>query len=49
MFGFTRRRSSAVAGVRFCDSCARVSTPEQRIDRLYDRARTTAYTLVSPR
>ncbi|MBP1784084.1 hypothetical protein J3R08_003934 [Micromonospora sp. HB375] len=49
MFGFPRRRPSSVAGVRFCDSCARVSTPAQRIARLRDRARTTAYALTAPR
>ncbi|MEU7172185.1 MULTISPECIES: hypothetical protein [Micromonospora] len=49
MFGFPRRRPSVLAGVRFCDSCARVSTTAQRIDRLHDRARTAAYALTAPR
>ncbi|MFR9775746.1 hypothetical protein ACL02O_06760 [Micromonospora sp. MS34] len=48
MFGTTRRRSTPLAGVRFCDSCAQVSTPAQRAGRRYDRARSTVYTLSSP-
>lgn len=49
MFGSTRRSSALRAGVRFCDSCAQVSTAAERAQRHYDRARTTAYTLISPR
>lgn len=49
MFGFTRRSSALRAGVRFCDSCAQVSTADQRAQRRYDRARTAVYTLISPR
>ncbi|MEV4483139.1 hypothetical protein [Micromonospora coxensis] len=49
MFGSTRRSSALRAGVRFCDSCAQISTVDQRAQRRYDRARTTVYTLVSPR
>ncbi|MEV4465162.1 hypothetical protein AB0J51_16245 [Micromonospora echinofusca] len=49
MFGSMRRRPTPLAGVRFCDSCARVSTAAERAERRYDRARTTVYTLTSPR
>ncbi|SCL35065.1 hypothetical protein GA0070624_5159 [Micromonospora rhizosphaerae] len=49
MFGFTRRPRTPLPGVRFCDSCAQVSTAAQRAERRLDRARTTAYTLTSPR
>lgn len=49
MFGSKRRRPTPVAGVRFCDSCAQVSTAAQRAERRYDTARNTFYTLISPR
>jgi hypothetical protein len=49
MFGFTRRRPTPVAGVRFCDSCARVSTTAERAERRTERARDTYQTLISPR
>ncbi|MEU4366650.1 hypothetical protein [Micromonospora chersina] len=49
MFGFTRRSRTPLPGVRFCDSCAQVSTAAQRAERRLDRARTTAYTLITPR
>jgi hypothetical protein len=49
MFGSTRRSRTPLPGVRFCDSCARVSTPAQRAERRYDITRTTVYTLISPR
>lgn len=49
MFGSIRRSRTTLAGVRFCDSCAQVSTADQRAQRRYDRARTTVYTLISPR
>ncbi|MEV5692529.1 hypothetical protein [Micromonospora globbae] len=49
MFGKARRSSAAPAGVVFCDSCAEVSTAAQRAQRRYERARTTVYTLISPR
>lgn len=49
MFGKARRSAAARAGVRFCDSCAEVSTSVQRVERRYDRARTSAYTLIGPR
>ncbi|MEV0425597.1 hypothetical protein [Micromonospora sp. NPDC050495] len=49
MFGSLRRRSTPLAGVRFCDSCARVSTAAERAGRRYDRARTIVYPLISPR
>lgn len=49
MFGKVRRSSVAREGVRFCDSCAEVSTAAQRAQRRYERAHTTAYILISPR
>lgn len=49
MFGKARRPAAARAGVRFCDSCAEVSTSAQRVERRYDHARTSAYTLIGPR
>ncbi|MFJ8579341.1 hypothetical protein [Micromonospora sp. NPDC093277] len=49
MFGSIRRPRTSLTGVRFCDSCAQVSTPAQRAERRLDRARTTAYTLITPR
>ncbi|MCX4385789.1 hypothetical protein OG777_02440 [Micromonospora peucetia] len=49
MFGRARRSAAARAGVRFCDSCAEVSTAAQRMQRRYDRARTSVYTLMSLR
>ncbi|MGW4498246.1 hypothetical protein ACWENR_06460 [Micromonospora sp. NPDC004336] len=49
MFGKTRRSSTAPEEVLFCDSCAEVSTPAQRTQRRYEQARTTVYTLISPR
>ncbi|MET8835404.1 hypothetical protein ABZV78_16005 [Micromonospora sp. NPDC004540] len=49
MFGSTRRSRSPLPGVRFCDSCAQLSTPAQRAERRYDTTRTAVYTLISPR
>ncbi|MCP3786806.1 hypothetical protein NLX85_25900 [Micromonospora sp. A3M-1-15] len=50
MFGSTRRRrSTPLAGVRFCDSCARVSTATERAERRYDRTHAAVYPLISPR
>lgn len=49
MFGKARRSASAGTGVRFCDSCARVSTAIQRAERRYDSLRATVHTLISPR
>ncbi|WP_200207782.1 hypothetical protein [Micromonospora coerulea] len=49
MFDKARRSAAAKAGARFCDSCAEVSTSAQRVERRYDRARTSAYTLIGPR
>ncbi|MFI6263211.1 hypothetical protein [Micromonospora sp. NPDC051006] len=49
MFGKTRRSAAARAGVRFCDSCAQVSTATQRAQQRFESARTTAYTLASYR
>ncbi|MEU4791306.1 hypothetical protein AB0F95_16555 [Micromonospora tulbaghiae] len=43
MFGSTRRSRRSLPGVRFCDSCAQVSTPAQRAERA------AVYTLISPR
>ncbi|MEK8110489.1 hypothetical protein NKG94_51520 [Micromonospora sp. M12] len=43
MLRFARRSAPPAAGVRFCDSCARVSTTEQRAQRRYDATRTLAY------
>lgn len=49
MFGKAQRLVAARAGVRFCDSCAQVSTANQRAERRYDRVRTSVHTLTSPR
>ncbi|MFG2104560.1 hypothetical protein ACGFJ5_28615 [Micromonospora echinaurantiaca] len=49
MFGKARRSVMAQAGVRFCDSCAQVSTANQRAERRYDRVRAGVHTLISPR
>jgi len=49
MFGFIRRPRKPLAGVRFCDSCAGVSTPAQRAERHFERAHNTVYTLISHR
>ncbi|WP_158624079.1 hypothetical protein [Micromonospora sp. HM5-17] len=43
------RRRSPVAGVRFCDGCAEVTTAEQRVRRRYDRDHTDLYPLILPR
>ncbi|MEV4199652.1 hypothetical protein [Micromonospora globbae] len=49
MFNSIRRPRTSLAGVRFCDSCAEVSTPAQRAERRHETVRTTAHTLISPR
>ncbi|SIM56668.1 hypothetical protein [Micromonospora cremea] len=49
MFGKSRRPAAAQVGVRFCDSCAEVSTSAQRVERRYESARTSAYTLIGRR
>jgi hypothetical protein len=49
MFGSTRRSRTPLPGVRFCDSCAKVSTPAQRTERRYDTARAAVYALISAR
>ncbi|MGS2618264.1 hypothetical protein ACVCAH_27615 [Micromonospora sp. LZ34] len=49
MFGKARRSTSAGTGVRFCDSCAQVSTAAQRAERRYDSVRAAVHTLISPR
>ncbi|MGK5671704.1 hypothetical protein ACSNOB_02510 [Micromonospora sp. URMC 106] len=43
MFGRIRRARAATAAVRFCDSCAEVTTAEQRAQRRYDDVRTAAH------
>ncbi|MEQ4306154.1 hypothetical protein ABNF97_33020 [Plantactinospora sp. B6F1] len=48
MFRLFRRRSP-LAGVRFCDGCAEVTTAEQRARRRYDRGHTDTYPLTLPR
>jgi hypothetical protein len=48
MFG-KALRSPAHAEVRFCDSCAEVSTAAERARRRYEDARTAAQALVGPR
>jgi hypothetical protein len=48
MFRFARRTRTA-DGVRFCDSCAEVTTAEQRAARHYERARTHWQPLGLPR
>ncbi|WP_199737144.1 MULTISPECIES: hypothetical protein [Micromonospora] len=49
MFGSIRRPRTSLAGVRFCDSCAEVSTPAQRAERRYAATRATTYPLINPR
>ena len=49
MFGFARRPKSPATGVRFCDSCAEVTTTGQRAERRYDNARTAAYAAIGQR
>ncbi|MGC4834959.1 hypothetical protein ACLQ3D_10715 [Micromonospora vinacea] len=44
MFRLTRRQRASTIGVRFCDSCAEVSTAEQRAQRRFDAARTAHVT-----
>ena len=44
-----RRQAPVVAGVRFCDPCAEVSTAEQRARLRFEQARTRAYLLAGPR
>ncbi|MEU4777357.1 hypothetical protein [Micromonospora sp. NPDC023633] len=43
MFGRIRRAKAVTAAVRFCDSCAEVTTAEQRAQRRYDDTRTAAH------
>lgn len=49
MFRLVRRPKPDVAGVRFCDPCAEVSTAAQRAQRRYDRVHATTHLLISPR
>lgn len=49
MFGSTRRSRTPAPGVRFCDSCAQVTTPAQRAERRYDTTRATVHTLITLR
>lgn len=48
MFRFTRRARIA-EGVRFCDSCAEVTTADQRATSHYERAHTDWRPLGLPR
>ena len=48
MFRFTRR-SAVPAGVRFCDSCAEVSTTAERARRRLDRTRAELIAMTGPR
>jgi hypothetical protein len=43
------RRSAAGAGVRFCDSCAEVSTAGERARRQHDRVRAQIAAVLGPR
>ncbi|MEU7874630.1 hypothetical protein [Dactylosporangium sp. NPDC049140] len=45
----TLRRSRSRAEVRFCDGCATVSTPEQRVAARIERTRTYVAALTGPR
>ncbi|SCL71204.1 hypothetical protein GA0070606_5648 [Micromonospora citrea] len=49
MFGAIRRPRAPLTTVRFCDSCAQVSTSAERAERRYDATRTTTHALISPR
>ncbi|MET7422192.1 hypothetical protein [Dactylosporangium sp. NPDC005555] len=48
MFRFARRSAPQV-GVRFCDSCAEVSTSAERARRRVDRTRAELTALAGPR
>ncbi|WP_327010719.1 hypothetical protein OHA72_27665 [Dactylosporangium sp. NBC_01737] len=48
MFRFPRR-STPQAGVRFCDSCAEVSTTAERAQRRVERTRADLTALAGPR
>jgi hypothetical protein len=48
MFRFTRRPTTQAA-VRFCDSCAEVTTLDERARRRFERARTDALAVTGPR
>jgi hypothetical protein len=43
------RRTTADAGVRFCDSCSEVSTAEVRARRQHDRVRAQLAAVLGPR
>jgi len=43
------RRTEPTAGVRFCDSCAEVTTPADRARRYRDRAIQRAHAALGPR
>ncbi|MGI5239719.1 hypothetical protein [Dactylosporangium sp. CA-139066] len=45
----TLRRPRPPAGVRFCDGCASVSTPDQRAGARIERTRTHLTALAGPR
>jgi hypothetical protein len=42
---WSRRRRAVATEVQFCDSCAEVTTAQQRAERRYDRVRTQVLTL----
>jgi len=43
------RRAGRLAGVRFCDSCAEVTTAAERARRHHERTVLRAQTLLGPR
>ncbi|WP_173082395.1 hypothetical protein [Phytohabitans rumicis] len=47
MFRIVRRRISD--GVRFCDSCAEVTTAAQRAERRYERGQASVRAWIVPR
>ena len=48
MFRIIRRRTPEL-GVRFCDSCAEVTTADERARRRYDRTRADVQAFTWPR
>jgi hypothetical protein len=46
---WSTRRRAVETGVQFCDSCAEVTTTQQRAQRRYDRVRAEVQTLSWPR
>ncbi|MFG2041614.1 hypothetical protein [Dactylosporangium sp. NPDC048998] len=45
----TLRRASRQTGVRFCDGCATVSTPDERTRTRIERTRTHLTAITGPR